>query len=96
MKLLCCEQPLLNYLIVTSGLRYSSLSTIARNAGPLLGIPPELWAGRPSFVVRDGRVIQPRNEILMMHWVGEWERARSEGRQIPYYDLWSYYRCMAP
>ena len=32
MELLCCEQPLLNYLIVTSGLRYASLSTIARSA----------------------------------------------------------------
>jgi hypothetical protein len=92
MELLCCEQPLLNYLIVTSGLRYTSLSTIARNADARLGVPQELWAGCPSIVVRDGRVIHPRKKFLMMHWAGEWERARDEGRQIPYYDLWSYYR----
>jgi hypothetical protein len=96
MELLCCEQPLLNYLIVTSGLRYGSLSTIARHVGPLLGIPLELWAGNSSFAVRDGLVIQPRSEILMMHWAGEWARSKSEGRQIPYHDLWSYYRYRTP
>jgi hypothetical protein len=96
MELLCCEQPLLNYLIVTSGLRYASLYTIARTAGAWLSIPMELWAGRPSVVVRDGRIIHPRKTVLMMHWAGEWERARDERRQIPYYDLWSYYRHLTP
>ena len=32
----------------------------------------------------------------MMHWAGEWQRARDEGQQIPYFDLWSYYRYLAP
>jgi hypothetical protein len=96
MELLCCEQPLLNYLIVTSGLRYASLYTIARNTGTRLGIPLELWAGTPSVIVRDGRVIHPRKKVLMMHWAGEWQRARDEGRQIPYYDLWSHYRYLTP
>jgi len=96
MELLCCEQPLLNYLIVTSGMRYASLFTIARNSGALPPIPRELWAGDPSFVVRDGRVIYPHTPVLMMHWAGEWQRARDNGRQIPYYDLWSYYRHLAP
>jgi len=96
MELLCCEQPLLNYLIVTSGRRYASLYTIARDSRPWLGIPLELWAGRPSAMVRDGRVIRPRKKILMMHWAGEWQRAQNEGRPIPYYDLWSYYRYLRP
>jgi hypothetical protein len=95
MELLCCEQPLLNYLIVTSALRYASLFTIARDADAWFAIPLELWAGNPSFVVRDGRVIRPGTAVLMMHWAGEWERARDERRQIPYYDLWSYYRHLA-
>src|SRR5262249_42560440 len=54
MELRCCEQPLLNYLIVTSGLRYASLSTIAREIGAQFGPPLEFWAGNPSLVVRDG------------------------------------------
>ena len=92
MELLCCEQPLLNYFIVTSELRYASLYTIARDTGAWLAIPLELWAGNPSLVVRDGRVIHPPTPALMMHWAGEWAKARDEGRQIPYHDLWSYYR----
>ena len=96
MELLCCEQPLLNYLIVTSGLRYTSLYAVARDASAWFGVPLEIWAGHPSIVARDGRVIHPRKKILMMHWAGEWQRARDEGRQIPYYDLWSYYRDLAP
>ena len=32
----------------------------------------------------------------MMHWAGEWDKARDEGRQIPYYELWSYYRHLSP
>jgi hypothetical protein len=96
MELLCCEQPLLNYLIVTSGLRYASLYTIARETGTRFGPPLELWAGNPSLVVRDGRVIHPTTPTLMVHWAGEWAKARAEGRQIPYHDLWSYYRHLAP
>jgi hypothetical protein len=46
--------------------------------------------------VRDGRVIHPTTPALMVHWAGEWAKARAAGRQIPYHDLWSYYRHLAP
>ena len=96
MELFCCEQPLINYLIVTSGQRYTSLYAIARESGGWFGIPRELWAGDPSFVVREGRVVRPKTAVLMVHWAGEWEIARREGRQIPHHDLWSYYRHLSP
>ena len=40
MELLCCEQPLLNYLIVTSGKHYASLFTIAGGRRCLVRYPP--------------------------------------------------------
>jgi hypothetical protein len=92
MELICCEQPLLNYLIVTSGLRFTSLRRIADETRAWFRIPAELWAGDPSLRVKDGRVVYPHTPALMVHWAGEWERARAEGGQIPYHDLWSYYR----
>ncbi|GAA0934101.1 hypothetical protein [Virgisporangium aurantiacum] len=90
MELLCCEQPLLNYLIVTSGRPYTSLHTIATDSGAW-NIPMERWAGDPSYVVRAGRVVRPQSPTLMVHWAGEWQRARQENRPIPYADLWNYY-----
>jgi hypothetical protein len=90
MELLCCEQPLLNYLIVTSGRAYTSLHTIATNGGAW-NIPMERWAGDPSFEVRAGRLVRPTSPTLMVHWAGEWQRARSENRPIPYAELWNYY-----
>jgi hypothetical protein len=93
MELLCCEQPLLNYLFVTSGRPYSSLLTIARTTFAWQ-MPLERWAGDPSFVVRNGRVIRPHTPHLLMHWAGEWARAREENRQIPHFELWDFYRRM--
>lgn len=91
MELYCCEQPLLNYLIVTSAARYTSLFTIAMRTGAW-DIPMERWAGDPSFVVRDGRIVDPATPSLMMHWAGEWSRSRQENRPIPYAELWNHYR----
>lgn len=93
MELLCCEQPLLNYLIVTAGRPYSSLLSIAKSTGAW-EIPLERWAGDPSFVVKGGRVIRPRTPDLLMHWAGEWMRARDTNQQIPYFELWDFYRRM--
>jgi hypothetical protein len=91
MELFCFEQPLLNYLMVTSGHPYSSLYTIAMTTGAW-DIPMERWAGDPSFEVFEGRVLVPEAPSLLMHWAGEWSRARDEDRQIPYHELWNFYR----
>jgi hypothetical protein len=92
MELLCFEQPLLNYLIVTSGRSYTSLSAIAGTTGTG-DVPAERWAGDPSLEVRNGRVVNPASPTLLVHWAGEWARAAGEGRSVPYIDLWRYYRC---
>lgn len=97
MELFCCEQPFLNYLIVTSGMCYTSLYTIARLNGPW-DLPRERWAAEPAtaeIVVRDGRIVS--TEIpppLLVHWAGEWQRARKENRGLPLFELWNFYRGM--
>jgi hypothetical protein len=94
MELLCREQPLLNYLIVTSGRPYSSLWSIAQaTADP--DIPQEQWAGHEIGHVESGRLIPSQvKRVLLVHWAGEWLRARTEGGEIPYHDLWRHYRAM--
>jgi len=92
MELICCEQPLLNYLIVTSGRPYTSLSSIAVKTGDW-DIPQERWAGLSIDPVPDGR--GPQSPILMVHWAGEWEKSRREGTPIPHRELWEHYRTMS-
>jgi hypothetical protein len=91
MELFCMEQPLLNYLVVTSGHPYTSLFMIAMTTGAW-DIPMERWAGDPSFEVCDGRVVVPESPTLLMHWAGEWARARAENRPVSYQELWDFYR----
>lgn len=91
MELNCAEQPFLNYLIVTSGAPYTSLYTIAATTGAW-DLPAERWAGDPSFEVHNGRIVDQAAPTLLLHWAGEWARARRENATIPYHDLWSYYR----
>ncbi len=94
MELLCTEQPLLNYLIVTSGRPYSSLSVIAGDTGDD-DIPQEQWAGDPIGRVEGGRLVPCRvRRVLLVHWAGEWQRVRSHGGKVPYHDLWHHYRAM--
>lgn len=92
MELICCEQPLLNYLIVTSGRPYTSLSSIAAKTGDW-GIPQERWAGMSIDMVPDTQVPQP--PILLVHWAGEWEKSRREGTPIPHRELWEHYRTLS-
>jgi hypothetical protein len=94
MELICVEQPLLNYLMVTSGMRYSSLGEISRHTGRL-DIPYERWGGEPALVVQGGRVLWPDvPPTLLVHWAGEWQRAREENQPIPHLGLWEFYRNM--
>ena len=95
MALHCREQPLLNYLIVTSGRPYSSLSSIAAaTADP--DIPQEQWAGQAIGRVEAGRLIPWQvNRVLLVHWAGEPLQVQAGPGRIPYYDLWHHYRSMA-
>jgi hypothetical protein len=90
MELLCTEQPLLNYLFVTSDLRYDSLLMIsARTSQPR--IPRERWGGSQHMEIRHGRVTYPwYPPTLLVHWAGLWRRL-AEG-SLPYADLWRFYR----
>jgi hypothetical protein len=97
MELVCCEQPLLNYLMVTSGRPYTSLHAIAAATGDAT-IPMERWAGEPLGPVVGGQVVQRAGKppILLAHWAGEWVRAAMTGRPIPNHALWSHYRALTP
>jgi hypothetical protein len=72
------DQPFMNYLIVTSNLRYGSLAMIAAQ-NPDLGIPVEKWAG--------GRLGAGGAKTLFVHWAGLWQRGIHRAN-----PLWKYYR----
>ena len=92
MELLCTEQPLLNYLFVTSDLRYDSLASIARRSDDP-EMPRERWGGSHGLEVRDGRVTSPRMPpTLLVHWAGLWRSLA--GGTLPYADLWRFYRSL--
>lgn len=79
MTLFCMEQPLLNYLIVTSGRRYTSLLVLTGIKGHA-GIMLEFWAGLKGAQVEDGQLVLggQRAPILLVHWAGEWKPRRSD------------------
>ncbi len=74
MALECMEQSFLNYLIVTSQHKFTSLMTLNRTSA--LKIPAEHWAGRPGAVVEEGRFQYPgpgEAPALFVHWAGVWK-----------------------
>jgi hypothetical protein len=90
MELLCTEQPLLNYLIVSSGLAHTSLLNL-RRSGTFLDLPLERWAGVPVGRVERGKIVEPQNDrSLLVHWAGLWQ-GRERG-QVLQRELWEYYR----
>jgi hypothetical protein len=102
MYLETCDQPLVNYLVVTSGLPYTSLAVIAEADGAA-GVPMERWGGMPVGEVRDGQLVSEQSPpILMVHWAGVWYREGKDLTQLPdadltelpNYDLWNYYRTL--
>jgi hypothetical protein len=94
MELGCYEQAFLNFLIVTSGYSYTSLLAIAKRTGRR-DIPLEAWAGGDIGEVSEGRIVSPSEpKVLLVHWAGEWVRARLAGRPIPHRELWQYYRSL--
>lgn len=80
MALECTEQPLLNYLIVTSGFRYSSLSKIRRDENRP-DMPRAIWSGRLR------KIDSLPASTLLVHWAGEWQRGEHHKS-----TLWKYFR----
>lgn len=79
----CPEQPVLNYLIVTSGRRYTSLSELSRT-GARPGLPAERWAGTRGGRIEGGRIVFEGDPtpVLLVHWAGQWQPTR--------WDYWRY------
>jgi hypothetical protein len=67
MALECTEQPFLNYLIVTSGGRYSSLSHI-RSEESRHDLPVEIWGG-----MFDDDILRLNVPVQLIHWAGKWQ-----------------------
>jgi hypothetical protein len=72
MVLFCVEQPFLNYLVVTSGKLYSSITNIRSTTG-LMQIPVEKWAGEKIDLLRFENCRTPEENVLLVHWAGEWQ-----------------------
>jgi hypothetical protein len=86
MMLGCMEQPLLNYLFVTSGKRYSSLARL-HATDVCVDLKFEAWAGMKDGVVKGGRIEFPGVPRFLVHWAGF-----SKPEDFPYLDLWLHYR----
>jgi hypothetical protein len=89
------EQPLLNYLMVTSGMPYTSLREIRKTTGNP-NIPGELFAWTPGIVAQDGHVVYPESPPpLLVHWTEPVKPTQREKRSIPLYELWEFYYRMS-
>jgi hypothetical protein len=82
MELGCIDQPFINYLIVTSKKRFTSLYVLLDS--PLY--PEnyiEFWAGnKKSDLMKDFQTIQngKLRDIFLIHWAGEWQLKKNEIR----------------
>jgi hypothetical protein len=88
MALECTEQPFLNYLLVTSGRRYTSLSEIRKKHGRAASseqeIPGEVWGGRFDEVLHG-----KGSSTLFVHWAGIWREGANRRN-----DRWRHFRYM--
>lgn len=90
----CMEQPLLNYLFITSGKPYSSLLWFFLT-GVSQDIKVESWAGTPGGVIENGKLTLKHSlPIFLLHWAGGWLSDPSKVEGIPYAELWKHYRYM--
>jgi len=83
MVLHCVEQPFLNYLIVTSGKRYTSLLVLEKR-GHDPRMMAERWAGERWGIVRNGGIRFPgrRPPVLLLHWAGKWQPTATDRRLL--------------
>lgn len=86
------DQPFLNYLMVTSGLPYTSLRELRRlteNAD----LPGEVFAWQPGAAFRDGQVVHPESyPVLFVHWTEPVKPTQEDVESVPLYELWYLYR----
>ncbi|MER5985798.1 hypothetical protein [Streptomyces sp. NPDC001787] len=86
------EQPFLNYLIVTSGLAYTSLHHLRTTTGDRT-VPAEVFAWTPGVRAKDGAIVHPSvPPPLMVHWTEPVKPTQADPADIPLYDLWCHYR----
>ncbi len=78
MELICAEQPFLNYLIVTSGKLYSSITTIRRKSRLAFLLPVECWGGSKINGISKGRITGTKHRVLLVHWAGQWGPGKFE------------------
>lgn len=87
MELICIEQSLLNYLIVSSGKPYTSLRTLARDRRDW-SIPQERWATFNEPRNENGEFILPVvPPLFLIHWAGVWRNGSHLESK-----LWRFYR----
>jgi hypothetical protein len=92
MVLHCMEQPFLNYLVVTSGYKYTSLWRL-HMSGIVPDVKIEWWAGNGDATVSDGKLYSPTGvPVFLVHWAGIWHQAGELGHPVPYKELWNFYR----
>jgi hypothetical protein len=92
MELSCMEQPFLNYLVVSSGYPCTSL-LVLRDSGLLPTSPLEWWGGLSDGRVNGGKLYAPYNvPIFLVHWAGFTKDCKNLGEELPYNDLWNFYR----
>jgi hypothetical protein len=96
MELISWEMPLLNYLIVTSGHPFTSLTRLVESGRT--DLPVEWYAGQPLGEARGGEFIPPYGPpVLLVHWSGYWwQLDRGEVPQLPHRELWHHYRHLDP
>lgn len=88
MELSCMDQPFLNYMIITAGLRYSSLHVLRDRSG-LHYLPHECWAGDRKWRVEvDGTSSYDGafRDLFFIHWAGEWAPLGETRRLVKFYD----------
>ncbi|MFD3662984.1 hypothetical protein ACFWVF_20690 [Streptomyces sp. NPDC058659] len=86
------EQPFLNYLMVTSGLPYTSLRRLSATTGDQ-SIPGEVYAWTPGVAARGGDVVEPASPpTLLVHWTEPVKPTQPDKEAVPLYELWQYYR----
>ncbi len=82
MELKCADQPYLNFLVLKSGVTFTSLHAL-REFGGLASLPHECWAGDPNWVLSDEgewRYVGIEKEVLFVHWAGQWAPSKIEKR----------------
>jgi hypothetical protein len=71
MELRSKEQAFLNYLIVTSGRKYTSLFCLWQETRSP-DIKLEQWAGTTGRKVRNGQIVFKPHPVFLVHWAGKW------------------------